>query len=210
MSKEDKKEHILDTAEKVFAELGYEGASTRFLAGKAGVNMAMINYYFGSKDGLLQAVLERRMAGMRNQLEEVREVNISSWEKLTCALDIYMKRVSVNNCFHRIIHREISLNQRSEMSDFISENVFKNVQTIGDIIKEGIADGSFRKVDVEMMIASILGTIYYIVNSRQVTSRLLNVDFHDPAAMEEAVRPRIKKFLHDYLQAYLMNHDSQN
>lgn len=42
--KEDKKEHILNTAERVFAEYGYEGASTRLLAGEAGVNMAMLNY----------------------------------------------------------------------------------------------------------------------------------------------------------------------
>lgn len=210
MTKEDKKEHILNTAEKVFAAFGYEGASTRFLASEAGVNIAMINYYFGSKESLLQAVLQRRMAGVRNQLEEVKELNAPAWDKLNRALDIYLTKASANNSFHRIIYREISLNQRSEMSDFLSENIFRNVQTIIDIIRGGVEDGSFRTVDVEMTVASILGTIYYVLNSQQVASRLLNTDFQDQAVIDAEVKPRIKKFLHDYLQAYLMHHDSEN
>ncbi|WP_242919509.1 TetR/AcrR family transcriptional regulator [Pontibacter liquoris] len=209
MSKEDKKEHILDTAEKVFAEFGYEGASTRFLASQAGVNMAMINYYFGSKDGLLQAVLQRRIVSMRNLLEEVKGMLLPAGEKLMRALEVYVNRISTNNCFHRIIHREISLNQRSELSDKISDNVFMNVQTFRDIIREGVQNGAFRKVDVEMTVANIMGTIYYIINSRAVSARLLNIDFQQPEVMETEVRPRIKKFLHDYLQAYLTNHDLQ-
>jgi AcrR family transcriptional regulator len=46
----DKKDHILDVAERVFSELGFDGASTRTISGEAGVNMAMLNYYFGSKE----------------------------------------------------------------------------------------------------------------------------------------------------------------
>ncbi|WP_347159110.1 TetR/AcrR family transcriptional regulator [Pontibacter chitinilyticus] len=209
MSKEDKKEHILDTAEKVFAKLGYEGASTRLLASEAGVNMAMINYYFGSKDGLMEAVLQRRISGMRMKLEEVKETGSSSWDKLIKALEIYLNRVSNNNCFHRIIHREISLNQRSEMSSILADSVFANVQTIINIMKEGVEDGTFRKVDVEMTAISILGTIYYIVNSSQVSARVLHADLQDSNVMENEARPRIKKFLYDYLQAYLLNHDLQ-
>jgi AcrR family transcriptional regulator len=55
----DKKDHILDVAERVFSELGFDGASTRVISGEAGVNMAMLNYYFGSKEGLLLAVFRR-------------------------------------------------------------------------------------------------------------------------------------------------------
>ncbi|RZL05297.1 MAG: TetR/AcrR family transcriptional regulator, partial [Pedobacter sp.] len=47
--KADKRVNILEAAEKLFSELGYEGASTRQIAKEAGANMSMINYYFGSK-----------------------------------------------------------------------------------------------------------------------------------------------------------------
>jgi AcrR family transcriptional regulator len=203
-AREDKKEHILDVAEKIFAELGYEGASTRHLANEAGVNMAMLNYYFGSKDGLLKAVLERRFSGTRQILNEVKEQNISSWEKLLLAFDFYLNKITSNNNFHRMIHREISLSQRSEMSDFISDNTFRNLSVFREIIEEGIADKTFRKVDVEMLIASIVGTMYYLINSNQVTKRLMNMDLQDRDTMQNEVKPRIKKFIHNYLSEYLL------
>ncbi|MBS0519620.1 MAG: CerR family C-terminal domain-containing protein [Proteobacteria bacterium] len=55
---EDTRRRILQTALEVFAAEGYEGASTRLLAERAGVNLPAIQYYFGSKEGLYRAVIE--------------------------------------------------------------------------------------------------------------------------------------------------------
>ncbi|WP_431212540.1 TetR family transcriptional regulator [Puia sp. P3] len=54
----DKREHILTSAEKLFAEKGFDGTSVRDIAQLAGVNLAMISYYFGSKEKLLEALIE--------------------------------------------------------------------------------------------------------------------------------------------------------
>lgn len=51
---------ILDSAERAFAELGYGGASIRAIARDAGVNQAMVHYYYQNKDLLFTAVIERR------------------------------------------------------------------------------------------------------------------------------------------------------
>jgi TetR/AcrR family transcriptional regulator, regulator of cefoperazone and chloramphenicol sensitivity len=55
---EDTYRRILETAIEVFADQGYEGASTRLLAERAGVNLPAIQYYFGSKEGLYRAAIE--------------------------------------------------------------------------------------------------------------------------------------------------------
>jgi TetR/AcrR family transcriptional regulator, regulator of cefoperazone and chloramphenicol sensitivity len=55
---EDTRRRILETALQVFAIDGYEGASTRQLAERAGVNLPAIQYYFGSKEGLYRAVID--------------------------------------------------------------------------------------------------------------------------------------------------------
>ncbi len=52
---------LLDEAERLFAEKGVQGTSIRQLSKAAGVNVAAVNYYFGSKNGLVKAVLERRL-----------------------------------------------------------------------------------------------------------------------------------------------------
>jgi len=55
---EDTRRRILDAALEIFAAEGYEGASTRVLAERAGVNLPAIQYYFGNKEGLYRAVIE--------------------------------------------------------------------------------------------------------------------------------------------------------
>lgn len=58
----DTRTNILDTAEALFAEDGFAATSLRDITSKAGANLAAVNYHFGSKDALLTAVLERRLA----------------------------------------------------------------------------------------------------------------------------------------------------
>ncbi len=56
----DLRDLILDQAELAFAETGYSGARTRDIADRAGVNQALIRYYFGSKEELFDEVFRRR------------------------------------------------------------------------------------------------------------------------------------------------------
>jgi len=55
---------ILDAAEELFMQHGFEGTSMRALTSKAGVNLAAVNYHFGSKDALIEAVFRRRLDPM--------------------------------------------------------------------------------------------------------------------------------------------------
>ncbi|MFH5926310.1 TetR/AcrR family transcriptional regulator [Roseomonas xinghualingensis] len=58
---------ILDTAERLFADHGYNGVSLRQLTQEAEVNLAAVNYYFGSKEGLLRAVYSRRAGPLNSE-----------------------------------------------------------------------------------------------------------------------------------------------
>jgi AcrR family transcriptional regulator len=58
----DTKEKILDTAERLFSEKGYDAVSLRHIIGEAGVNLAAVHYHFGSKPELLDEVVRRRVA----------------------------------------------------------------------------------------------------------------------------------------------------
>lgn len=62
---------ILDAAEAAFADFGFGGASLRAIARQAGVNQAMIAYYFGSKEGLFEAVIRRRADHINQQRQEM-------------------------------------------------------------------------------------------------------------------------------------------
>src|SRR5580765_3819408 len=60
----DTKSKILDAAEELFMEHGFEATSLRLITTAASVNLAAVNYHFGSKEELFQAVLTRRLDPM--------------------------------------------------------------------------------------------------------------------------------------------------
>jgi len=63
----DRQTRILDAAENAIADLGFAGASLRHIVLEAGVNLATVYYYFGSKRGLMEAVLKRRFGPLREE-----------------------------------------------------------------------------------------------------------------------------------------------
>ena len=63
----DTKTRILDAAESLFVEHGFEATSLRQLTAAAAVNLAAVNYHFGSKEELFQAVLTRRLDPMNQE-----------------------------------------------------------------------------------------------------------------------------------------------
>src|SRR5436189_679999 len=67
------KARILDTAEALFMEHGFEATSLRQLTTAASVNLAAVNYHFGSKEELFQAVLTRRLDPMNQERIELLE-----------------------------------------------------------------------------------------------------------------------------------------
>ena len=171
MEKADKKSSILEAAEKLFSELGYEGASTRQIAKEAGANMAMINYYFGSKEGVFMEIMGQRVQDFKHQLHEIKEAKVTIMEKLLLVVERYASRILCNLTFHKMMQRELSLPQRPEMFATIKNAMLENMVVIEDIINDGIKEGAFRKVDVRMLIATVMGTISNVaISPSKITS----------------------------------------
>ena len=202
----DKKDHILDVAEKVFSELGFDGASTRTISGEAGVNMAMLNYYFGSKEGLFLAVFNRKIISFQDLLKNIgSDESISAWNKVEKYIDLYAQRVVNNNCFQKLLYQELSMQRRGELSEKITEILMKNALEVRKILRDGVDNGEFNKdIDVEMVIATIYGTKNFIVNTPQLTSKLLGYDIQNDKMLEERFKPRIEAYLKTLLKSYLL------
>jgi AcrR family transcriptional regulator len=97
----DTKTRILDAAEQLFMEHGFEATSLRQLTSAAGVNLAAVNYHFGTKEELFQAVLTRRLDPMNQERIELldkveREANgkPATCEKILAAMMIPALRLA--------------------------------------------------------------------------------------------------------------------
>jgi len=192
-------------AEKIFSELGYDGASTRTISGEAGVNMAMLNYYFGSKEGLYLAVFERKISAFRTLLQNIgSDDSISAWNKMERCIENYVDRIVNNSCFQKLINREL-FNKRSEITDKMTEILMTNVYEIKKIIQDGMDNGQFYSdTDPEMVVMTVFGTKNYVVNSPHITSRVLGIDKLDDAYLESNLKPRMKVYMKRLIKSYLV------
>jgi AcrR family transcriptional regulator len=78
----DTKTRILDAAEILFAENGFRETSIHRLARKAHVNQAAVNYHFGSKDALVEKVIERRLSMIsRRRMEKLQQIKTSAQQQ---------------------------------------------------------------------------------------------------------------------------------
>ncbi|WPU94939.1 TetR/AcrR family transcriptional regulator [Mucilaginibacter sabulilitoris] len=202
----DKKDHILDVAERIFAEMGFDGASTRMISGEAGVNMAMLNYYFGSKEGLFLAVIDRKITSFQNILQTLgNDENRTSWEKIESYIEVYGDRVVINNCFQKLLYQEMSMNRRTELSEKIRTILMKNVSELFKIMQEGIDNGEFdADADLQLIVATLYGTKNFILNTPFMSETMLGYDIQDEKILEEQFKPRIKKYLKSLLKGYLV------
>src|SRR5690349_23358472 len=102
MEYSEKQVQIMETAENLFAEKGFNGTSVRDIAEKAHVNLAMISYYFGSKDKLLEALFAFRGETMKVTLESIIDrQDLSSLEKVYLLIDNYISKFMSQQCFSR-------------------------------------------------------------------------------------------------------------
>ena len=205
----DTREELLKAASKLFGEKGYEAISTRALAKEADVNIAMIAYYFGSKEGLFKAMIEERFPKTISHLRNIKKQECSAWEKISDVIDLYADKIMGDGSFHKLIFRELSLEQRPAHRDLILSGIEKNWEVIKEYIAEGQENGVFKSdIDVELTIASVFGSIFQLINMPCWTIRLLG-ESDEKFVKSEVFKVRIKKHLKTMMKAHLFV-DAQN
>src|SRR5215213_4302877 len=120
MEYNEKQLQIMEAAEELFAEKGFAGTSVRDIADAAGVNLAMISYYFGSKEKMMEAMFNHRGQHLTLQLQNIlHNKTLSPFQKVEKLIDDYIDRIFKKQCFHKIMMREQMVNS----SGFITEQI---------------------------------------------------------------------------------------
>lgn len=109
----EKQIQILEVAEKLFAENGFDGTSVRQISKEADVNVAMISYYFGSKEKMLEALLDYRLADFKIQIESILSKETKYLEKIDEIVALVVMRVHKNRRTHKIVNFEYSKDSRN-------------------------------------------------------------------------------------------------
>ncbi len=194
--------HILEVAERLFAGRGYEGTSVRDIAQEAGVNVAMISYYFGSKEKLLHAVFSNRITSGRLIMEHiVADKELTPVQKIDSLVENMVERMLQHTNFHRVMLRAQLTGEHDGLTQLMLENKLKNLELVAKIVAEGQKKKVFTKgVDVPLLMMSIIGTVYQAA-AGSAYYRMASVKSELP---DEAMQSLLKKNLKQHLKRLLI------
>ncbi len=170
----DKQIHIIEVAQKLFATNGFAGTSVRDIAKEADVNIAMISYYFGSKEKLLEAIFGRHWANVKLQLENMlHDDSRKPLDKVYQLIDNYLDKYFAQQDFHKIIVREQMAQKESPLGNMLNEMKKSNQLLIKQLINDGQKKGVFKKnIDVPLMMATMIGTTNQVVTTQHFYKEL--------------------------------------
>ena len=187
---EDTRGAILRAAIAEFAEQGEAGARTDAIARAAGVNKALLHYYFGTKDALHDAVLDQVFTGLAERFLKVLNGPGTPGERLLRYFLTHFDHLAESNTFARLLGQEM-MRARAGQSTRISKIVticFGPLHAaLGAAIAEGMATGELRRLDPGPVILALTGAnVFYFISApfyREISGR-------DPRAPDLLARQR--------------------
>ena len=202
-----KEENILYAAEKLFAELGFEGTSTREIAKAANVNISMISYYFGSKEKLYEKLVEYRMnEGQFFSKDILERTDINEWEKIEKSVDQFAGRVRNHKCFSRIMQREQLHTKNPQIVEFLKQTKMGFIAMYSKILESALEKRIFtNNPPIYLLHATVSGTLFYASNAKEMYKEFLN-DTEDEEVFDEKYYSELNKHI-KYLLKDLLGYE---
>lgn len=199
----DKQIKILEVAETLFSEKGFDGTSIRNISKEAKINIAMVSYYFGSKERLLESLIVYRTSDLKMQLDHLIQEDLEPIEKVNKLIELYINRINCNKGIYRIIHFEFTSKKRSLNHQVFSELKKGNLKSLEAIIVEGQTKGVFRKdIIIPLITPTILGTFFHFHMNKSFYANLLNLKTED--LYNNYIKTNLTKHIQQTIKALLI------
>lgn len=173
MAKKDinTEQKIVKAAEKVFIEQGMSGARMQEIANVAGINKALLHYYYRSKEKLFDMVFRTAFKAFIPNLLEVFKGDEDFFSKIRYFVAKYMNVLEKNPHIPGFVLHEIS-NRPKHLSEMMQELNF-DLSFIYDQINEEIAAGNLRAIAPEQLIINIISLCVFPIVAKPMISAIV-------------------------------------
>ncbi len=201
----DKQQKILLVAEEIFSKKGIDASSIREISKQAKINIAMVSYYFGSKEKLVEALFEMRLTKLNTTLQDLLENEKGdSMDKLSTFLRGFLRRVLKEHEFHRIMLREYSkTDSHIQIKDGIKKMKLETLRIVQEMIDTGYEQKIFgRRAHAEAIISVVIGSTSYLILNENTYSDKWQIHTHEEYAAY--IENNFYPYILDSLKAILM------
>ena len=185
-STDNTKERILASAEKLFAEKGYNGVSVREITQMAECNLAAVNYYFGNKKNLYFDVFRYLIIPQINEVRTQFEKTLSQEKDITIEavvraftsafMDTHIT-LDENPGHHSLMHREIN-NPTGAIEIVVEEAFSPFFQLLMDRFKH-LMSSELTDLQIKLHFFSILAMALYFSHARIPVSRITGMEYNE-------------------------------
>jgi TetR/AcrR family transcriptional regulator len=168
-------ELIKSTAKKIFFQKGHLHATTQEIADEAGVNRALIHYYFRSRDQLFRKVLEEAVLETRNKIDDIFSSNEPFREKISKYLDVFIDRNAEFPYIQNFIITEI-MQDPEKMKEHFSRKRNHLLKHIIDPLTKEIDKGTIEPIDPDHFIVNMMSMCSYPLVAKPYIQNMFSYD----------------------------------
>jgi AcrR family transcriptional regulator len=169
------RDQLLLVGRKLFSRHGFAGTSTRQIAAEAGCNLALINHYFGSKEGLLVAILESEMRGEGPRLAAALQDSGTAVEQLARFIDQAVDHFADDAEFLRIAHREV-IQHGSNLLPKLLPPIKGMIGALAERFRDARKGTPEADLDPRMSALLLVGAMQFYFIAYPLTSKLVGAE----------------------------------
>lgn len=194
IKKDNTEEKIIDAATDVFVQKGMDGARMQEIADRAGINKALLHYYFRSKEKLFDAIFTKLVGIAFPKIGQILQSELPITEKIETAIDTYIELLLKFPFLPAFIIKEMN-RDATPFFKFIEKKGF-SINPVLKMLEEAMNQGMIRKMKPEHLVVNVIGLCVFPFAARPMIS---HVAFHeDEKALKQFLKERkeeVKSFV---------------
>ena len=185
---------ILNAAKTVFQQKGMDGSRMQEIADEAGINKAMLHYYYRSKQILFEAVFNHAFALLAPQLNKILNDDSSIEEKIRNFTSNYISFVNKHPYLPNFVIQEINRNPGFVLKMKLNSG-FPNIEKFKEQVKNDVENGIIKPIKAEQLFINILSLSVFPFVATPLIKAFINTDDQGFKFLMEERKTEVANFM---------------
>lgn len=198
------KANILQQAMRLFSVKGFDATTVDDIANESDINKAMVYYYYKSKSGLYEEVMNVLMEDIYTDIYKEYKKSKTAQDGLKAFVMTYGKYAQKHPYFPSLLLRELS-NSGAHLPETMFIKMRKIFSLLSEILKEGEEEGLFLNVKPMMVHFMIMGTINLMITTKPMRTRVMQMKDIDVDTCAQCTEEDISLYVYEKIKLMLEN-----